>query len=131
MSDRASKLQLTNTSDLPINPSTEEKQDDIISALWWPEWVVDTPAFFEDTSFVAGDSPITIDFNTALGRNATQWWIKNDGNGEFKISFSTDSIIFWDEITIKIHEVYKWDQINVDSLRITWVSNSSYRALAI
>ena len=34
--------------------------------------VADTPETFEDTSFVTGDSPATLDINAALGRNATQ-----------------------------------------------------------
>lgn len=93
--------------------------------------VVDIPEFFEDTNFVVGDSPVTLDLNTALGRNSTQGWILNDGAGNFTLAFSTDGIAFSDEITLKEGEKISFDNISVDSIRITWVANSSYRVLAI
>ena len=35
MADRASNIKLENENWIEINPATEEKQDAIISALWW------------------------------------------------------------------------------------------------
>ena len=63
--------------------------------------VVDTPEYFEDLAFTAGDSPAILDFNTALGRNATSGEIINDGAGEFFVSFSTDGAVFGDDIRVK------------------------------
>jgi len=93
--------------------------------------VSDTPEFFEDTSFVTGDSPATLDINAALGRNATSGYIVNDGAGNFTVSFSTDGVAFGDEITMKKNEVLNWDNQSVDTIRITWVSDSAYRVSAI
>lgn len=91
----------------------------------------DTPEFFEDTSFVTGDSPVTLDCNTALGRNATEGYIINDGPGNFTASFSTDGAAFGDEITMKENEKISFEDITVDSLRLTWVADSAYRASVI
>jgi len=93
--------------------------------------VSDTPEFFEDTSFVTGDSPVTLDINTALGRNATKGYIINDGAGNFTVAFSTDGAAFGDPITMKKNEVMNFEAIDVDSLKITWVADSAYRVSAI
>ena len=93
--------------------------------------VPDTPEFFEDTSFIAGDSPITLDLNAALSRNATEGYIINDGSGNFTVSFSTDGTAFGDAITMKTGEKLTFNDVSVDSLKITWVANSAYRVLVI
>jgi hypothetical protein len=93
--------------------------------------VVDTPEFFEDLSFVTGDSPVTLDLNTALGRNATQFTLINDGDGSFTVELSTDGAAFGDSITMYVGERMEYENISVDSIRITWVSNSSYRCIAL
>jgi hypothetical protein len=96
-----------------------------------PTVVVDTPEFFEDTSFVTGDSPVTLDLNTALSRNATSVDVINDGAGNFTVAFSTDGASFGDEITVKYPERLSLKNVSIDSVRITWVSNSAYRVIAI
>ena len=93
--------------------------------------VADTPETFEDTSFVTGDSPATLDCNAALGRNATTGYIINDGAGSFTVSFSTDGAVFGDEHTVKANEKLKFERMSVDSIRITWVSDSAYRASVV
>ncbi len=94
--------------------------------------VTDTPGFFEDTSFVAGESPFTLDIQGNLGRNAIEGYIINDGPGEFNIAFSKDGLIFGDEITMKKNEIINFDNISVDSLRITHTgTDSAYRASVI
>ena len=93
--------------------------------------VEDTPEFFEDTSFVTGDSPVTLDINAALGRNATQGSIINDGLGNFTVAFSTNGSAFGDAITMKKNEVLNFNSISVDSLKITWVADSAYRVTVI
>jgi len=96
------------------------------------EDVADTPESFEDTSFVTGDSPVTLDCNDALGRNATKGYITNDGLGNFTIAFATDSVpTFGDEITMKRDEVFRFDNLSVDSIRITWVADSAYRVVVV
>lgn len=93
--------------------------------------VIDTPEIFEDTNFVVGDSPVTLDCNDALGRNATQFEIINDGPGNFTVSISNDGAAFGDEATVKQQEVYAISNISVDSIRITYVDDSAYRVRVI
>jgi hypothetical protein len=93
--------------------------------------VVDTPEAFEDTSFVTGDSPVSLDINTALGRNATATLIMNDGPGNFTYALSTDGAAFGDEITLKTREFKKYTDVSVHTVRITWVADSAYRVEGI
>ena len=93
--------------------------------------VIDTPKIFEDTSFVLGDSPATLDVNAALGRNATEFTVINDGAGDFTVSISNDGVAFGDEHTMKNGETYSIENISVDSIRITHVADSAYRVVAI
>lgn len=81
----------------------------------------------EDTSFIAGDSPATIDCNAALSRNATQGYVRNDGAGSFTVSLSADGTAWGDEVTVKSDEALEFNNISVDSIRITWVADSAYR----
>ena len=115
-------------------------------AIWddsnkeWKGWegtiadttVTDTPEFFEDTSFVTGDSPATVDINTALGRNASYVQVINDGPGNFTMAASNDGAAFGDEITIKASDPpFVLEDLDIDSVRITWVSDSAYRVIAV
>ena len=91
----------------------------------------DTPEYFEDTSFVVGDSPVTLDCNTALGQNATGGYIINDGAGNFTVAFSTDGAAFGDAITMKKNEVMNFENLSVDSLKITHIADSAYRVSVV
>jgi len=93
--------------------------------------VVDLPEIFEDTDFVSGDSPVTLDVNAALGRNATDFEIINDGPGDFTVSLSNDGAAFGDEITVKSGELFGMTSISIDKIRITHVADSAYRVRAI
>ena len=94
--------------------------------------VSDTPEIFEDTSFVAGDSPADLDINAALGRNATEGYIINDGTGDFTVAFSIDGNTFGDAIRLKNGETLEFSNISVDSLRITHSgTDSAYRVTVI
>lgn len=120
------KIGLKDTSNNNINPATEDKQDNIITQL---SAVSDTPVSFEDTSFVTGDSPVIFDLNTALGRDASKGYIVNDGAGDFTISVSNDGVAWGDEMTLKEDEVWRFANISVNSVRLTWVgTDSAYRA---
>jgi len=107
----------------PLSESTPLPTEEVV--------VVDTPEYFEDTNFVTGDSPVTLDINAALGRNATSLLIINDGAGNFTYQLSTDGSTFGDSITMKSGEFKEYTGISVDSVKITWVSNSAYRVEAI
>ena len=85
----------------------------------------------EDTSFVAGDSPATLDVNATLRRNANQGHIINDGAGDFTVQISVDGTNYGTAFTMKAGEVYDLAGENVDSIRITHGgTNSSYRVMA-
>jgi hypothetical protein len=96
-----------------------------------PSEVTDLPKFYEDTSFVTGDSPATLDFDADLGRAATKGTIINDGLGDFTIAFSSDGTNFGNEITVKEGDPFQFENISYRKLRITWVADSSYRVIVI
>lgn len=82
---------------------------------------------FEDTSFVAGDSPVVLDFNAAAGRNSVDGYIINDGAGDFTVEFSRDGSTFGPAWTMKAGEMIGVRNYDIDSLRITHIADSSYR----
>ena len=93
--------------------------------------VADNPEVFEDSNFVTGDSPANLDVNASLGRNANQVIVWNDGPGDFTVSASTDGAVFGGAHTMKQGEVYSLSNISIDTIRISWVSKSAYRVVAI
>lgn len=93
--------------------------------------IVDISKYFEDTSFVTGDSPATLDLTAALGRNANGFLIINDGPGNFTYAFSIDGSNFGDEITMKNNEWKLYSNMSIDSVRITWVADSAFRVEAL
>ncbi len=93
--------------------------------------LADTPEYFEDTSFVTGDSPVTLDLRAALGRLATSVTVICDGNGSFTVAFSVDGITFGDAILMKTTESLSFSDMSVSAVRITWIADSSYRVIAI
>lgn len=84
---------------------------------------------FEDVSFVTGDSPVTHNLNAVLGRNAQDVSITNDGPGDMLVATSTDGTVFGGDATRKASETLVLERRNIHSVRITWVSNSSYRVV--
>ena len=91
-----------------------------------------TPQYFEDDDFLTDESLVILDFNTALGgRNATDGFIVCDGPGSIKVEFSLDGVSFDDLQTIKKKEIYNFSNLSVNSIRITWVSDSAYRVSVI
>ena len=82
----------------------------------------------EDTSFSSSDSPATIDFNSTLGRNAINGYVKCDGAGDIIVSISEDGSTYGDNIRLKSGETLSLRAISIDSIKITFDSaNSSYR----
>lgn len=89
------------------------------------------PQTFEDTSFVVGDSPVSLNLNTVLSRNATQFTVINDGAGSFKVAISNDGISFGGEHTMNNGETYNLELVSVHTIRITHVTDSAYRVIYI
>jgi len=86
---------------------------------------------FEDTSFIAGDSPATLNFSAALdssGRADGDGYIVNDGSGSFTIELSHNGSTYGDVITVKDQEIFHF--AGVRRLRITHLgTNSAYRCV--
>ena len=86
---------------------------------------------YEDTSFVTGDSPVVLDVNTDLGRNGRDGYLIVDGLGDITIEISDNGSSWGGSHTIKAGEILKLKGLDIDSIRLTWVSNSSYRVLCL
>ena len=86
---------------------------------------------YEDTSFVTGESPRTLDINTDLGRNAVDGFIINDGAGNFTVAISDDGSTFGDALTMKSGEVFSLTNLDTDKIKITWIANSAYRVMVV
>lgn len=115
---------------LRVDPTTKRlKVDAVINDS--ADALSDTPESFEDSSFVTGDSPATLDVNAALGRNATQGYVICDGAGDIQVAFSTDGVSFGDNLTLKESEQLNFSNQSVDTIKITWVSDSAYRVAVI
>ena len=84
---------------------------------------------YEDTSFLAGDSPITLDVNTDLGRNGKDGFIICDGAGNFTVAISNDGSTFGSAHTMKSGEVFSLTNIDIDSIKLTRVADSAYRVV--
>jgi len=85
---------------------------------------------FEDSSFVTGDSPVVHDVNNDLGRNGNRGYIICDGAGNISVQISESGAVSTeDTITLKANDILSLDGMNVDQIKITWVTDSAYRIL--
>lgn len=88
-------------------------------------------AAFEDTSFVTGDSPVIHAVNTALGRNAHDGYIINDGAGNITVQISDNGTNYGGSHTLKKDEIMKLTHLDIDSIKMTWVADSAYRIFVV
>ncbi|HEC65144.1 MAG TPA: hypothetical protein ENI23_07620 [bacterium] len=86
---------------------------------------------YEDTSFVAGDSPVVLDVNADLGRNGRDGYVAVDGVGNITVEVSDDGDTYGGIHTIKKGEVLYLKGMDIDKIRLIWVSDSSYRVLVL
>lgn len=86
---------------------------------------------YEDTSFVTGDSPVTLDVNADLTRNAKDGYIINDGAGNFTVEVSDDGATYGSAATMKTGEVMSLSNLDIDSIKITWIADSAYRVFVV
>ncbi len=83
---------------------------------------------YEDTSFVAGDSPQTHDFNNDKGRNAIDGYIICDGSGNIQVDVSRDGLSYGDKWTMKKGERVNLLHFDIDKIRVTHTgADSAYR----
>lgn len=84
----------------------------------------------EDTSFVAGDSPRSIDVNDDLGTNGNRGYIKVDGAGDLLVEISHGGTNYEDQFTLKNGDAFDLTGLDVDTIRLTHSgTNTSYRVL--
>jgi hypothetical protein len=95
------------------------------------QWIDGITASFEDSSFVTGDSPATHDVNAALGRNAHDGYIACDGDGNITVSISNNGTNYGGSHTLKKDETMKLTGLDVDTIKITWITDSAYRILVL
>jgi len=84
---------------------------------------------YEDTSFVTGESPRTIEIRDDLGNKPGQaGWFINDGAGNIQVEIqNNEQSGFSDAFTTQSGEMFSLNGLNIRRIRITWVSDSSYR----
>ena len=81
-----------------------------------------------EESITSATSPKVHSFFTDFGYNAIKGWIINDGQGQFKVEFSRDGIIFGEAWTMRPGERTDLDALDVHSLRITFITlDADYR----
>lgn len=82
----------------------------------------------DDTSFVAGDSPATLDIKTSLGRLANNGYINCDGAGDILVSVSSDGANYGSNIRLKSGDEFSLKALSVSKIKITHSgTDSSYR----
>lgn len=81
-----------------------------------------------EESITVGTSPKVHSFNVDFGYNAIKGWIICDGEGQMKVEFSRDGIIFGEIWTMRPGERTDLDALDIHTLRITFVAvDSDYR----
>lgn len=84
---------------------------------------------YEDTNFVAGDSPRVIEVRNDLGNKPGQaGWFINDGAGDINMEIqNNEQSIYGDAFTTKSGEMFQLNSLNIRRVRLTWVADSAYR----
>ncbi len=83
---------------------------------------------FEDSSFIASDSPVILDVYTALARDIYNGEINCDGAGDIEIEISADGTTYGNATTLKANETADLTQYKIRKVKITHTgTDSSYR----
>jgi len=120
--------------------ASEAKQDEIKSEVVFIKTLLQDKnsssyKYTRDTSFVTGDSPVTIDMETALTKNAKIVNLFNDGAGDIDVQFSADGTTYGDTIRVLgstnsptgVAEAFSFENLSVSHVKLTWVADTSYR----
>lgn len=95
------------------------------------ERVSHNPAIYEDDSFVTGDSPVTIDLSGDIGERARSVTIWNSGSGSLQAEYSVDGASFSDPVVLPSRTQLSLDDVTIASVRLTWVSDTAYKVIAV
>jgi len=97
----------------------------------FPSPIVGNPKKYEGSVAVVG-TPVVLNVNTDLGKNAGDGYIINDGPGDLQIDISYDGTTFETDITVEEDEVFDLGGFNIHTIRIDATENGTeYRALVI
>jgi hypothetical protein len=82
---------------------------------------------YTDASFILGDSPVIHDVNTGLGRNGTAGVIENYGTGNVQVEISDNGVNWGDPFVVRAGKTFDLQGLNIDSIRMTWITDTSYQ----
>lgn len=87
---------------------------------------------YEDTDFTdpGGSHYIDLDVNNDLGRNGHDGYFINDGDGDIQVAIS-DGTGFGSFKTIKKGERLQLEKYDIDTIRVLWIQDSSYRSAVL
>ncbi len=88
------------------------------------------PAVFNDNAFVTGDSPVTLDINAALSRNAKSVSIAVTGAGAVDIEYSFNNSSFTSKVRLTGASSIELTDVDIDAVRLTWIADSAYAVVA-
>lgn len=121
-----------------VNAALNALQVDVLTALSGYEIGPDAFVFvpgarsgyapFADTNFVVGDSPVVLDVNAALTRNGKNGSLLNTGLGAMQVEFSDDGIAWGTAFNVGTGEGVDLEGLDIDSIRITWIADTAYKA---
>lgn len=114
-----------------LNQMAEEEHDPVEYRKRVSMNVDGTSVSYEDTNFVTGDSPAVLNVQTDLGRLGHDGYIINDGSGNFTVEFSYNGTTYGGLHTIKAAEILELSNLTISKIRLTWVTNSSYRVFCV
>lgn len=107
--------------------SWQKNSDDTEKRTRVGTYVDGTSKSYEDTEFTSADSPAVIDFFTDTGKIGHKGWLIVDGPGDILVEFSADGSNYGGIHTIKALERISLDDMSIKRIRLTFVSDSSYR----
>tara|TARA_R100000963_G_scaffold9546_1_gene6392 strand:+ start:2259 stop:2564 length:306 start_codon:yes stop_codon:yes gene_type:complete len=80
-----------------------------------------------DTSFVSGDSPVTLDVGGILLRNGIDGYIDNYGTGDLYYQISFDGTNYGSAIYLPTTDTDSLRGLSIAKLKITHVADTKYR----
>jgi len=119
-----------------LNSIAQDEHDEVSYRKRVASWMDGNSVSYEDASFVSGDSPTVLPVATSLRIdnhevNGHDGYFYNDGEGDIKVEISYNGTEYGGQHTIKPGEILILTGLNINKLRLTWVSDTSYRALIV
>lgn len=82
----------------------------------------------DDTSFVSGDSPATLDIKSTLSKNGNNGYVICDGAGDILVTISQDGTNYGNSIRLKNGDEMSLKALSINKIKITHSgTDSAYR----